>query len=192
MCSILKHVSRSRLAVAAVWFLSLRWGRGRFPGLDPSTRHTWTSSSIVRTPLLKGNSDIFKPRPYFWHEIRSSTHREQFGESRRPSQFTEIKCHRLTTVWIYASYLSRCHFWCAKCFIFIVFHVVFNLSFLNSPKAPFCPRCISQFPAGSLSQHKVLYVCCTWSRRTCSCTCSHRTCMFHRFVIYKCCTSQWL
>ena len=36
--------------------------------------------------LLKGNSGIFKPRPYFWHEIRSSTHREQFGESRRPSE----------------------------------------------------------------------------------------------------------
>ena len=35
---------------------------------------------------LKGNSGIFKPRPYFWHEIRSSTHREQFGESRRPSE----------------------------------------------------------------------------------------------------------
>ena len=34
---------------------------------------------------LKGNSGIFKPRPYFWHEIRLSTHREQFGESRRPS-----------------------------------------------------------------------------------------------------------
>ena len=33
---------------------------------------------------LKGNSGIFKP--YFWHEIRSSTHREQFGESRRPSE----------------------------------------------------------------------------------------------------------
>jgi len=35
---------------------------------------------------LKGNSSIFKPRPYFRHEIRSSTHREQFGESRRPSE----------------------------------------------------------------------------------------------------------
>ena len=35
---------------------------------------------------LKGNSGIFKPRPYFWHEIRLSTHREQFGESRRPSK----------------------------------------------------------------------------------------------------------
>ena len=35
---------------------------------------------------LKGNSDIFKPRPYFWHEIHLSTHREQFGESRRPSE----------------------------------------------------------------------------------------------------------
>ena len=34
--------------------------------------------------ILKGNSGIFKPRPYFWHEIRLSTHREQFGESRRP------------------------------------------------------------------------------------------------------------
>jgi len=30
---------------------------------------------------LKGNSGIFKPRPYFWREIRLSTHREQFGES---------------------------------------------------------------------------------------------------------------
>jgi len=36
--------------------------------------------------FLKGNSGIFKPRPYFCHEIRSSTHREQFGESRRPSE----------------------------------------------------------------------------------------------------------
>ena len=36
--------------------------------------------------ILKGNSGIFKPRPYFWHEIRSSTHQEQFGESRRPSK----------------------------------------------------------------------------------------------------------
>jgi len=35
---------------------------------------------------LKGNSGIFKPRPYFWHEIRSSTHREQFGESWCPSR----------------------------------------------------------------------------------------------------------
>jgi len=35
---------------------------------------------------LKGNSGIFKPRPYFWHEIRSATHREQFGESRHPSE----------------------------------------------------------------------------------------------------------
>ena len=34
---------------------------------------------------LKGNSGVFKPGPYFWHEIRSSAHREQFGESRRPS-----------------------------------------------------------------------------------------------------------
>ena len=36
--------------------------------------------------ILKGNSGIFKPRPYFWHEIRLSTRREQFGESRRPSE----------------------------------------------------------------------------------------------------------
>jgi len=35
---------------------------------------------------LKGNSGIFKARPYFWDEIHSSTHREQFGESRRPSE----------------------------------------------------------------------------------------------------------
>ena len=42
--------------------------------------------SHTETGPLKGNSGIFKPRPYFWHEIRSSTHREQFGESRRPSE----------------------------------------------------------------------------------------------------------
>ena len=42
------------------------------------TRHLKTT--------LKGNAGIFKPRPYFWHEIRSSTHRKQFGESRRPSE----------------------------------------------------------------------------------------------------------
>ena len=35
---------------------------------------------------LKENSGIFKPRPYFWLEIRLSTHREQFGESWRPSK----------------------------------------------------------------------------------------------------------
>ena len=34
--------------------------------------------------LLKENSVFFKPRPYFWHEIRSSIHREQFGEGWRP------------------------------------------------------------------------------------------------------------
>jgi len=33
--------------------------------------------------VIKG---IFKPRPYFWHEIRLSTHREHFDESRRPSE----------------------------------------------------------------------------------------------------------
>jgi len=39
-----------------------------------------------RNQRLKGNSVFFKPRSYFWHEIRLSTHREQFGESRRPSE----------------------------------------------------------------------------------------------------------
>jgi len=29
--------------------------------------------------FLNENSGIIKPRPYFWHEIRLSTHREQFG-----------------------------------------------------------------------------------------------------------------
>ena len=43
--------------------------------------HIWK-----RVCVLKGNSGVFKPRPYFWHEIRSSTHREQFGEGRRPSE----------------------------------------------------------------------------------------------------------
>ena len=47
----------------------------------------WRQVNAISTVLLlKGNSGIFKPRPYFWHEIRSSTHREQFGESRRPSE----------------------------------------------------------------------------------------------------------
>ena len=40
----------------------------------------------VRRRILKGNCGIFKPRPYFWHEIRLYTHQEQFGESRRPSE----------------------------------------------------------------------------------------------------------
>ena len=36
---------------------------------------------------LKGELRFFfKPRPYFWHEMRLSTHREQFGESRHPSE----------------------------------------------------------------------------------------------------------
>ena len=33
---------------------------------------------------LKENSGILKPRPYFWLEIRLSTHRQQFGEGRHP------------------------------------------------------------------------------------------------------------
>ena len=33
---------------------------------------------------LKENSVFLKPRPYFLFEIRLSTHREQFGEDRRP------------------------------------------------------------------------------------------------------------
>jgi len=47
-------------------------------------RHLLQASRAAQK--LKGNSGIFKPRPYFWHERRSSTHREQFGESRRPSE----------------------------------------------------------------------------------------------------------
>ena len=48
---------------------------------------TYVSIQILHlAAILKENSGIFKPRPYFWHEIRSSTHREQFGESRRPSE----------------------------------------------------------------------------------------------------------
>ena len=47
---------------------------------------------------LKGNSGIFKPRPYFWHEIRLSTHREQFGESRRHSEAIQITCDRRISI----------------------------------------------------------------------------------------------
>ena len=50
---------------------------------EKSTKNTTFAES---SKPLKGNSGIFKPRPYFWHEMRSSTHREQFGESRRPSE----------------------------------------------------------------------------------------------------------
>ena len=53
-------------------------------------RHFFVASMLLIAQraafVLKGNSGIFKPRPYFWHEIRSSAHREQFGESRRPSE----------------------------------------------------------------------------------------------------------
>ena len=45
-----------------------------------------TELNIAIDLFLKGNSGIFNPRPYVWHEIRSSTHREQFGESQRPSE----------------------------------------------------------------------------------------------------------
>ena len=43
-------------------------------------------NSVIIRGLLKGNSGIFKPRSYFWHEICLSTHQEQFGESQRPSE----------------------------------------------------------------------------------------------------------
>jgi len=54
------------------------------------SRHGSKSVSVVEliqwfySSSLKGNSFFFKPWPYFSHEIRLSTHREQFGESRRP------------------------------------------------------------------------------------------------------------
>ena len=37
------------------------------------------------TPNLEVET-LSNPRPYFWHEIRLSTHREKFGESQRPSE----------------------------------------------------------------------------------------------------------
>ena len=40
--------------------------------------------NILRPMLLKENFSFLKPRPYFLFEIRLSTHREQFGEDRRP------------------------------------------------------------------------------------------------------------
>ena len=77
---------------------------GPEPDLDPvlvrnaySARNPLTTGEISYKNLcnlhedynlrLKENSFFFfKPIPYFWHEIRLSTHREQFGESRRPSE----------------------------------------------------------------------------------------------------------
>ena len=66
------------------WALSLC----REVGLVDKRLQYWTLTQETQVCVLglKGNSGIFKPRPYFWHEIRSSTHREQFGESRRPSE----------------------------------------------------------------------------------------------------------
>ena len=56
--------------------------------LEPLRVHLLTDQSLKTN--LKGNSGIFyfffKSRPCFWHEIRSSTHWEQFGESWRPSE----------------------------------------------------------------------------------------------------------
>ena len=59
--------------------------RGFSPG-TPASSQIPHVVFLTSKDVLKGNSGIFKPRPYFWHEIRSSTHREQFGESRRPSE----------------------------------------------------------------------------------------------------------
>ena len=53
-----------------------------------ASMRTWTPEmkpAVIRV-LFKGELRFFKPGPYFWHEIRSSTHQEQFGESRRPSE----------------------------------------------------------------------------------------------------------
>jgi len=48
------------------------------PTLGSLTHHIHQGSELrVKSAimsLLKGNSGIFKPRPYFWHEIRSSAH----------------------------------------------------------------------------------------------------------------------
>jgi len=38
----------------------------------------------LKSYFIKGKLRFFKPGPYFLFEIRSSTHREQFGEDRRP------------------------------------------------------------------------------------------------------------
>ena len=56
------------------------------PPSDDSKECDGLKLYLIKHGALKGNSGIFKPRPYFWHELRSSTHREQFGESRRPSE----------------------------------------------------------------------------------------------------------
>ena len=59
---------------------------GPFAGVSFTLSDALCTLIIQTEFILKGNSGIFKPRPYFCHEIRSSTHREQFGESRRPSE----------------------------------------------------------------------------------------------------------
>ena len=77
---VFKHI----FPKAPFWVLSCEKDKLKHEAsLDPIPEPVWIDPP---TPNLKGNSGIFKPRPYFWHEIRSSTHREQFGESRRPSE----------------------------------------------------------------------------------------------------------
>ena len=58
----------------------------RHPSSSPAGGRLWWHNKSRENQMLKGNSGMFKPGPYFCHEIRSSTHREQFGESRRPSE----------------------------------------------------------------------------------------------------------
>ena len=43
-----------------------------------------TNRLVRLQACLKGKLCFFKPRPYFLFEIRLFTHREQFGEDRRP------------------------------------------------------------------------------------------------------------
>ena len=49
-----------------------------------SLRSSQDCRLAVPPPRLKENSVFLKPRPYFLFEICLSTHREQFGEDRRP------------------------------------------------------------------------------------------------------------
>ena len=74
-CSLSKETSTSPVPQVFQEQLSIYFGYAFFSEFQ---------AKIAR--LLKGNSGIFKLRPYFWHEIRLSTHREQFGESLCPSE----------------------------------------------------------------------------------------------------------
>jgi len=80
------NILRIVLKETNVCFTAIKQNRLILGGTKRDVTETLTVRTKFTKSDLKENSGVFKPRPYFWHEIRSSIHREQFGESRRPSE----------------------------------------------------------------------------------------------------------